>query len=318
MRGAISTRLASSSDAESCRRCPTRGRPCPREPRRAASRSRRRASRWTPTTTRSPWPMPRRSASTGDSSARWCARRNFSAGESSTSGAAQIERNVPRRSAPLGDRRVRRRLEPERPEVGLGPGRGLRARRPAHAAPADLVERQPVVEADRVEQRRRGHRAGQHAGVVVEALAEVGEHRPLAAHRVGPRDRRAQPLHAPVGVRDRALLLGVGLGREDDVGVLPEPLGEERGVRDDGLRARQRLLPQAPVGQVAQRVDVQQVERLELVGRRGGGDRARCRGRARLTASGRGRRSAARRPRAARGRCCRPAARAARSRRGRR
>ena len=102
---------------------------------------------------------------------------------------------------PVGNGRVRRRFEPERAEVGLRPCRGLLARRPAHPAPADLVERQPVVEADRVEHRRRGHRAGEHA-VVVQALAQVREHRPLPAHRVGPRDRRAKPLHAPVGVRD--------------------------------------------------------------------------------------------------------------------
>ena len=52
----------------------------------------------------------------------------------------------------------------------------------------------------------------------------------------GARDRRAQALEAPVGVDDRALLLRVDLGREDDVGVLADRLGEERGVRDHGAR----------------------------------------------------------------------------------
>ena len=57
--------------------------------------------------------------------------------------------------------------------------------------------------------------------------ASVGEDRPLGAHVAGMADRRAQALKAPVGVRQRALLLGVALGREDDVGVLAEALGEE-------------------------------------------------------------------------------------------
>ena len=68
-------------------------------------------------------------------------------------------------------------------------------------------------------------------------------------------DRRAQPLQAPVGVRDRALLLRVGLGGEDDGRVLADALGEERGVGDDGRRLLQRLLPRArgPAGRAAGR-----------------------------------------------------------------
>jgi hypothetical protein len=46
--------------------------------------------------------MPRRAASAGDSSTRWLGLRKRSAGEASTSGAAQTERKVPRRSLPFG------------------------------------------------------------------------------------------------------------------------------------------------------------------------------------------------------------------------
>ena len=52
---------------------------------------------------------------------------------------------------------------------------------------------------------------------------------------VGRNDRTT--LEPPVGVGERALLLGVGLGREDDVGVLADALGEEGGVRDHAARA---------------------------------------------------------------------------------
>ena len=216
--------------------------------------------------------MPRRSASTGLSSARWSWRRNFSAGDSSTSGAAQIERNVPRRSAPFGVGACGGDLEAEGAGVGHRPARRGRALGPAHAAPAELVERQAGVERDRLEELRRRHRAAQHREVVAEARGEVGDDVPLRAHRVGPRDRRAQALHAPVGVRDRALLLGVGLGGEDDVGELPQPLAEEVGVRDDGLGLLERRAPHAPVGQVAQRVGVHEVQRAEVAGGGGGAD----------------------------------------------
>ena len=80
---------------------------------------------------------------------------------------AQIERNVPSRSAPLPRRRHgRRHLElRELPRGRVERARRL-GRRPAHAAPADLVERQAGVERDRLEQLPGRHRAGEHAGVV--------------------------------------------------------------------------------------------------------------------------------------------------------
>ena len=96
---------------------------------------------------------------------------------------------------------------------------------------------------------------------MTEAGGEVGDDLPLGAHGVGALDRRAQALHAPVGVRDRALLLGVGLRGEHDVRELPQPLAERGGVRDDRVGLFERRAPAAAVGQVAQRVDVHEVQR---------------------------------------------------------
>ena len=74
------------------------------------------------------------------------------------------------------------------------------------------------------------------------------------ADLAGVGDRDPQPLQAAVGVDDGALLLGVGLGGEDHVGVLAQALGQHRGVGDDQRGAVQRALPQGAVGQVADRV----------------------------------------------------------------
>ncbi len=99
-------------------------------------------------------------------------------------------------------------------------------------------------------------------------------------------DRLAHALEAPVGVRDGPLLLGVRLLREDDGRVLADALGEERRVCDDRGRAAQGPLPRAAVGQRAQRVDVQQVERGELAaGERLGDLRRRAAGCLRLGAA---------------------------------
>ena len=92
--------------------------------------------------TRSPWPTPRRSR---------VDRRQL--GALVRAQELQRRRQLDLRRRPdraeraqaqraVGRRRVRRRLEAERAGVGLRPGGGLLARRPAHAAPADLVERQ--------------------------------------------------------------------------------------------------------------------------------------------------------------------------------
>ena len=129
-------------------------------PRRAARRSPRTRVPFEPTTTRSPSRTPRRWASAGESSTRWRGCRNCSAGETSTSGAAQSERNVPRRRRAVGAGAARRRrLELERPELDLG-GEGARrvALLPAHAAAADLVERQAGVERHGLGELRGGHR----------------------------------------------------------------------------------------------------------------------------------------------------------------
>ena len=57
---------------------------------------------------------------------------------------------------------------------------------------------------------------------------------------------------------DRPLLLGVGLGGEDDGGVLAHPRGEEGGVGDHRRRLLQRPLPQLAVVGVEHRVAVEE------------------------------------------------------------
>ena len=107
---------------------------------RGAQRARRmrRASRWRRRARGRRGATPSRWASAGESSARWRGRRNFSAGETSTSGDAQIERNVPRRRRAVGRRRVRRRPSAER----AGAPRPAMRRRVA--APASARRAPPI------------------------------------------------------------------------------------------------------------------------------------------------------------------------------
>jgi hypothetical protein len=231
--------------------------------------------------------------------------RKCSAGETRTSVASQIERNVPSaggRWAGAGGggagstarRSAREARTPRRAPASARPGRRSRrasARRRTGTAATSCGR----------------HRPGEDAEVEADAPREVGEHRPLGARRRPGGRSPAQALQAPVGVRQRALLLGVALGREDDGGVLADALGEEVGVRDDGGRALERALPGAPAAG-RQRVGVQQVERGQLAARAPAAIAAASRpGRG---SANPGRRWAARPPRPGRGRWCRRARRA--------
>ena len=209
---------------------------------------------------------------------------------------------MPRRRPPAAGAVARARLGPVAGVArGRGPARRGLALLPADAVAGELLERQAGVEGDGRGELGGGHRAGAHAEIEADALREVGEHAPLGADLADARDRRAQALQAPVGVRDGALLLGVRLGREDDGRVLAHGIGQELGVGDHRARAVQRALPQRAVRQRQQRIDVHQVQRGELaVGRR-------LRDRVRVAPGRRRRRSPARRrarrpPRAGRGR----------------
>ena len=76
-------------------------------------------------------------------------------------------------------------------------------------------------------------------------------------------------MQAPVGVSDGPLLLGVGLGREDDVRV---PLGrraEKLLVDDDERGLSERLVPPLALGQLANGIAVEQVERADFAASRG-------------------------------------------------
>ena len=115
-------------------------------------------------------------------------------------------------------------------------------------------------------------------------------------------DRCAQALQAPVGVHDRPVLLGVALGREDEVGVLADAVGEEGGVGDDRVGALERQLPPGAPGQVGDRIGVQEVQHAQLAPAGGGGDLGGVAAGALDVPRSPGRRWAARPPRPARGR----------------
>ena len=181
-----------------------------------------------PTSTRSPSAMPSRLASAGDSSTTWLRAQEAAARargrppcEPTASGRC---RAAARRSA-----RARRRAAPSASRAPTPARRAARrvALRPAHAAAADLVERQPGVERHGLEQllrgdrRRRRRRGRAPARAATSAMTCQPARTPLpGAGRPRAADRRAQALEAAVGMRERALLLGVRLGGEDDVGVL--------------------------------------------------------------------------------------------------
>ena len=106
-------------------------------------------------------------------------------------------------------------------------------------------------------------------------------------------------------MRERALLLGVGLGGEDDVGVLAHGLGQHRLVRDHGLRGAERRLPQRAVRDACaagRRAAGRACERSPSA--RPCGDLGGAAGRARRASRSRRRGRGRSRPRAARGRSC--------------
>ena len=128
-----------------------------------------------------------------------------SAGETSTSGAAQIERNVPeaQRAVGVGARPRRAGGLERRRARGRGPARGGLALRPAHArarrsprasgrrrtAPPRRAAREAIGPVSDAESRPEARARGRRAPTTPRALARAA-------------DRRAQALHAPVGVRD--------------------------------------------------------------------------------------------------------------------
>ena len=211
----------------------------------------------------------------------------------------------PRRSRPL--RAARRRAR-----SASSPSDRLRRPRPTLRAPASArrwppisssvmpaVERRPL--GDLGEDRAGAHVVRQRRGP--SRRAELDQHAatPPAPRRVP--DRRAQPLQAAVRMGDRALLLGVGLGREDDVGVALDRLGA-------GTARARRRTPRPSASSQAARPgwsrsgsDCEQVEGLHARRPRGGVARlGGAAGRARPRRPGRGRGWAGSRPRAGRGR----------------
>ena len=132
----------------------------------------------------------------------------------------------------------------------------------------------------------------------------------LAVAALRPPDRGPQALHAAVGVRERALLLGVGLGGEDDVGVLADRVGQHRvDARSRSGRCSSAASQAARSGWVRSGSAWSSQTRRELAAASAAAMPAR-RGRARRASRSRGRGRARSRPRAGRGRWRRRAPRA--------
>ena len=178
--------------------------------------------------------------------------RKRSEGECSVTHEAHSPGRVESRSAPSPGRERSGRLRGG-PEAEIAERARARRSRRARRAPASARPRPPISSsvmpayigtssASCVEHGAGGHRAPH---VEAEPLREVEQHLPLRPHLAGVPDRGPQPLEAAVGMRDGALLLGVGLGREHDVRVVDRRLAEELLVRDDEARLAQRVRPTA-------------------------------------------------------------------------
>ena len=175
---------------------------------------------------------PRRSASSGFSSSSCCGRRKSQRGrvvDVTQRGPEVGRRREPQEPSLGGGARLRLGAARSKPSVAEHAARRRRARPRAPASARRGRRSRPASARGRGATRSaisREHRAGAHVRVELEARA-ARRARPArchsAAHLAGVADRRAQALEAPVGVGDRALLLRVGLGREDDVGVAARP-----------------------------------------------------------------------------------------------
>src|SRR3954451_20196730 len=94
---------------------------------------------------------------------------------------------------------------------------GSRTVLPASTATADLLIRDAGVERNRVGDCREGGGLRDDAGVVSKRQRQLGEDAPIGPDITGSGGAGADALEAAVGMGDRAVFLGVGLEREDDV-----------------------------------------------------------------------------------------------------
>ena len=150
----------------------------------------------------------------------------------------------------VDEQRVREQREVLGPlrRAGAGPGRRAVGRLPRGPQRRHLV----VQLLQRVE-----------AQVAAHGRRQPGEDLP-----VGPADplglpHRADPLAPALPVGDVAVALEEGRGRQEHVGVRLE-VGELEGLHDQGRHVLERLPGERRVGHVAQRVDADQVEHVDL------------------------------------------------------
>ena len=168
-------------------------------------------------------------------------------------------------SQPSVGRRGRRRLR------RLGPlprPRDVRcgvALLPSDARATDLLVGNPGVERDLARDLGEHHRPGVERELVAERRRQLDQDLPAHPDSVGTRDRRAQPLQAAVRVGHRALLLGVALGGEHDVGAARRLVAEHR-AGDHEVGVVERVPPTRAVAAVSDRVRVDEDHRRELVG----------------------------------------------------
>ena len=98
---------------------------------------------------------------------------------------------------------------------------------------------------------------------MAQGQGELCEDAPVRADVAGAGGARADALQAAVGVGDGAVFLGVGLQREDDVGHRGGGVLEGR-EGDDVVGGREGSFPGVGVREVAQGVDAEEEEGLQL------------------------------------------------------
>ena len=193
--------------------------------------------------------MPRRAGVVGRQLGPLGAARGSAAtGECSVSRPAHSDGRRRRSAVAVGQ--LGRRLELGVGQLGGGQPAGGVAVLPAHALAADLLEREPAVEAARPSassavDRRRGDGTSRPAPQPLRRAPRARPHRP---HLAGMADRLAHALEAAVGVGDRALLLGVGLGGEHHVGVLARAPSVRKSANATTAPALSSARPQRALG----------------------------------------------------------------------
>ena len=154
--------------------------------------------------------------------------------------------------------RRRRRVEVRRARMRRGRCTAIASRAPRSAGSGS---RTSSGRGRRARSRRpRATRTSGHDAPSASASAQRDP--PVLARLARAVERLAHAVHAPLGVRERPVLLREARRRQDDVRVVPRRVVQEDVLRDDELARRQALLDVARVRLGVRRVLADQVERL--------------------------------------------------------